>query len=545
MKSYLNEQLKEALKRAGLSAPDADIQFEKPKLAEHGDVATNIAMVLAKPARRNPRELAGIIRDALLPILDERKIAAVDIAGPGFINFRYAETYIYDMLEDIIRKGSAYGRSETHRGKKINVEWVSANPTGPLHAGHGRQVCLGATLCVLLEWSGWDVTREYYFNNAGNQMQNLAITVRARYLEQCGETPNPEDLHYAGEYVSEIGREVFAEFGIEKKEADIDFFRLRGERWCFASITRTLAVLGVRHDVFFNEDSLYRDGKIADVLHLLKSQDLAYEHDGATWLRTTAFGADKDRVIVKGTGEPTYRLPDIAYHREKLLRGYDRIIDIFGADHIATIPDVLSGVKALGLPVDHVDVIIHQMVSFVNDGEAVRMSKRSGNVYYLDDLIEDVGQDAVRYFFVMRGANAHLEFDVKLAQEQSENNPVYYLQYAHARIASILRFAESQGLETGVGAELSLLRHPAEHVLIKTLLGFPEIVALCASTYEAQHLCTYLNILATEFHRFYHECRVVTEDVALSRSRLALCRATKQVLTNGCTLLGITAPEKM
>lgn len=545
MKSYLAALLADALHRAGYPVEPSDLQFEKPKIPEHGDVSTNIAMMLAKSARKNPRELAQNLRDSLLETMDERKVSSVEIAGPGFINFRFSDFYLADSLSDILSRGPSYGRSNDHEGKRINVEWVSANPTGPLHAGHGRQVCLGATLCAVLEWSGWDVTREYYFNNAGNQMQNLAITVKARYLEKCGEIALPEDIHYVGEYVSEIAQEIHNEFQNGKKDEDLEFFRSRGERWCFAAIQKTLATLGVKHDIFFNEDSLYRDGKISDVLKLLSALDLAYEMEGATWFRATSFGADKDRVIVKSTGEPTYRLPDIAYHREKLLRGYDRVIDIFGADHIATIPDVLNGVRALGLPVDHVDVIIHQMVSFINEGTAVRMSKRSGNVYYLDDLIHDVGADAVRYFFVMRGANAHLEFDIKLAQEQSENNPVYYLQYAHARIASILRFAESQEMQPGSEQEFALLRHPAEHTLIKALIGFPEIVALCAETYEVQHLCTYLNNLAAEFHRFYHECRVVTEDQALSRARLSLCMAAKQVLANGCVLLGISAPDTM
>jgi arginyl-tRNA synthetase len=301
----------------------------------------------------------------------------------------------------------------------------------------------------------------------------------------------------------------------------------------------------VRHDAFFNEDELYRNGGIDLVIDEFRRRGLVYEEEGALWLRTTEFGADKDRVVVKASGEPTYRLPDIAYHRDKVLRGYDKIIDIFGADHIATIPDVLAGVKALGLPVDHVDVIIHQMVSFANEGEAVRMSKRSGNVYYLDDLIKDVGADAVRYFFVMRGANAQLEFDIKLAQEQSENNPVYYLQYAHARISGIIRFAESEGRLQDTEPDLSALKHPAETALIKTLLEFPEMIRLCASGYELHHLCNYLHALAAEFHKFYHDCRVVTSDEALSRARLALCRATRQVLANGLGLLGISAPERM
>lgn len=544
MKQYLKEQLRAVLESMGVSVTDEQIIFEKPNIAEHGDLATNVAMTLSRELKKNPRQIAQEIVDGLQ--LDEKIVASAEIAGPGFINFRFSDVYLYETLSDILSRGDTYGSTDEYRGRSVNVEWVSANPTGPLHAGHGRQVCIGATVCSLLERTGWKVTREYYFNNAGNQMQNLAITVRERYRALHGEDINEENIHYAGEYINEIAGAITAEHGDTKKDAELDFFRSAGEQWCFARIRRTLDRLDVHHDVFFNEDSLYRDGKIDEVLTALREKDLAYDKDGAVWLRTTAFGTDKDRVIIKSSGEPTYRLPDIAYHREKILRGDDRIIDIFGADHIATIPDVLAAVRAMDLSTDHVDVIIHQMVSFVSEGEVVKMSKRSGNVYSLDDLIEDVGVDAVRYFFIMRGATSHLEFDIKLAQEQSESNPVYYLQYAHARIASILRFAESEGMPTAAdSAQLSLLTHESEIALIKELQQFPDIISLSARTYETQHLCTYLHNLATAFHKFYHDCRVVTENRELSATRLALCHATRQVLANGFSVIGISAPEKM
>ncbi len=543
MKDYLRAQLALALSTLGLEAPADDIQFEKPKIAGHGDLSTNVAMILARAARKNPRQVAQDIVDILR--LDARKISSVDIAGPGFINFRFAGTHLSEGLRDILERGDRYGASDEHAGKSVNVEWVSANPTGPLHAGHGRQVCIGATICSLLEWTGWSVTREYYFNNAGSQMNNLAISIRERYRGLLGEQVSDENIHYAGDYISTIARKILDEEGDAKKDAPLEYFRKQGETQCFAMIRHTLDTLRVHHDIFYNEDSLYNEGKIEAVLAALRETDLVYDKDDAIWLRTTAFGADKDRVIVKSSGEPTYRLPDIAYHREKVLRKYDRIIDIFGADHIATIPDVLAALRAIGLATDHIDVIIHQMVSFVHEGEAVKMSKRSGNVYYLDDLIADVGADAVRYFFIMRGAASHLEFDIKLAQEQSENNPVYYLQYAHARIASILRFAETEAVGEENVADLSLLNHESEVTLIKELLRFPEWVVVSARTYETQHLCTYLNNCATAFHKFYHDCRVVTDDRALSGARLALCRATKQVLRNGFAIIGIDAPDKM
>ncbi len=543
MKAYLKNRIEAALTAIGIDPSSADIQFEKPKIAEHGDLSTNVAMTLARVAKKNPRQIAQDILDAL--DVESEKISAVEIAGPGFINFRFSDAHLHEGLAEILRDADRYGASDAHAGKTVNVEWVSANPTGPLHAGHGRQVCIGETVCSLLEWTGWNVTREYYFNNAGNQMQNLAVTVRERYRAMFGAEEQEENLHYAGDYIREIARGIADEHGDGKMDAELDFFRSAGETWCFARIRKTLDRLQVNHDVFYNEDSLYKEGKIDTVLADLRAKDLAYDKDGAVWLRTTSFGADKDRVIVKSTGEPTYRLPDIAYHKEKILRGFDRIIDIFGADHIATIPDVLAAVQSFGLATDHVDVIIHQMVSFVNEGETVKMSKRSGNVYSLDDLIEDVGSDAVRYFFIMRSASSQLEFDIRLAQEQSENNPVYYLQYAHARIASILRFAESEGLDYQGDAGLALLSHESEIALIKELLQFGDIIQLAARTYDTQHLCTYLHGVATAFHKFYHDCRVVTEDKALSAARLALCHAARQVLANGFSIIGISAPEKM
>ncbi|MCB2203597.1 arginine--tRNA ligase [bacterium] len=543
MKDYLKRSIETALSALGIDPSEADIQFEKPKVAEHGDLSSNIAMTLARVAKKNPRQIAQELVDTLE--LDSTRIAAVEIAGPGFINFRFAQNYLYEGLTAVLTQGDRYGASNAFEGKTVNVEWVSANPTGPLHAGHGRQVCIGETVCSLLEWTGWKVTREYYFNNAGNQMQNLAITVRERYRALFGEAEQEENIHYAGDYIREIAQGIADEHGDGKMTAELDFFRSAGEQWCFAAIRKTLDHLQVKHDVFYNEDSLYSEGKIDAVLKDLREKGLAYDKDDAVWLKTTEFGADKDRVIVKSTGEPTYRLPDIAYHKEKILRGFDRIIDIFGADHIATIPDVLAAVRAFGLSTDHVDVIIHQMVSFVNEGETVKMSKRSGNVYSLDDLIEDVGSDAVRYFFIMRGASSHLEFDIRLAQEQSENNPVYYLQYAHARIASILRFAESEGMGAATEGQYDLLQHESEIALIKVLLQFGEIIELSARTYDTQHICTYLHNAATAFHKFYHDCRVVTEDKALSAARIALCHATRQVLANGFSIIGISAPEKM
>lgn len=549
MKEYLLQAVNEALQ--SLHYPATDVTFDKPKLTAHGDLTTNIAMMLAKSAGKNPREIAKAIVDALH--LDPRRIANVEIAGPGFINFRFAAVSVVEEAKKILSAEKDFGKSDIGKKVKTNVEWVSANPTGPLHSGHGRQVILGAVISNLLEWSGYDVTREYYFNNAGNQMRKLGESIYARYRQLLGDDYSFPEEGYQGDYIREIAEEILKEKGNSLRETDAEreYFRKRGEEWCFASIRRTLERLDVHHDVFYNEDSLYTSGKIAEVIDEFRKRDLVYEHEGALWFRATALGLDKDRVIVKSTGEPTYRLPDIAYHREKFRRGFELVVDIFGADHIATIPDVLAGVKALGFNTDKVKVIIHQMVSFVAGDEVIKMSKRNAKVYTLDDLINEVGSDAVHYFFVMRSANTHLEFDIELAKEQSEKNPVYYLQYAHARIASILRFAQEQGINVADSGLLlstftsEVVKETEEIELLKLLLEFPEIVQSCTETYEPHRLTTYLREVAEAFHRFYHEHRVVSDNKDVMLARLALCRMTKIVIANGCTILGVNAPEKM
>lgn len=549
MKEILHQKLTSIL--AELSYPSVDIFFDRPKIEAHGDLTTNVAMVIAKKIGKNPRQVAQSIIDKLDTA--SLSLSSVEIAGPGFINFRFTESYVVDQAKEILRRAEDFGKSNIANGKKTNIEWVSANPTGPLHSGHGRQVILGQVIANLLEWTGHDVTREYYFNNTGNQMRTLAESIYARYRQQLGDDyPFPENA-YQGEYIKEIAQEIAKEKGDSLRETDGErsYFKKYGEEWCFKKIKATLARLGVHHDLFYNEDSLYTEGKITEVIQAFKDKDLAYDQDGAVWYRATKFGADKDRVIVKSTGEPTYRLPDIAYHREKFRGGFDLIVDIFGADHIATIPDVLSGVKALGYDVDKVKVIIHQMVSFVDGDEVVKMSKRNANVYTLDDLIDEVGADAVHYFFVMRSVGTHLEFDIALAKEQSDKNPVYYLQYAHARIASILRFAADEGFMVGDysamldATDFSMIKSKEEIDLLKKLLEFPEIVQSCALTFEPHRLTTYLREVAETFHRFYHEHRVINDDKKLMQARLIVCLLTKTVIANGCKILAVSCPEKM
>lgn len=549
MKDALRSRLTDILRE--LHYPSVDISFERPKVEAHGDLTTNVAMMLAKPVGKNPRQVAQSIVDKLDP--SAFRLSKVEIAGPGFINFTFDGASVVERAKEILVRGAAFGRTEAGKGRKTNVEWVSANPTGPLHSGHGRQVVLGKAVASLLEWTGHDVTKEYYFNNAGNQMRTLGESIYARYRQQLGDDYPLAENAYQGEYIVDIAREIVQANGETLRETDDErsFFRKYGEEWCFKRIKETLTRLGVRHDVFYNEDSLYASGKITEVIDEFRKRDLAYDSEGAVWFRATRFGADKDRVIVKGTGEPTYRLPDIAYHREKFRRGFDLIVDIFGADHIATIPDVLNGVQALGYETKDVKVIIHQMVSFVNGDEVVKMSKRNANVYTLDDLIDEVGVDAVLYFFVMRSAGTHLEFDIALAKEQSDKNPVYYLQYAHARIASILRHAVQSGVPAADAAALaattdfSLIGAKEELDLLKKLLEFPETVESCALSFEPHRLTTYLREVAESFHRFYHEHRVINDDPKLMQARLAVCTMAKTVIANGCTILGVSCPEKM
>ncbi|HEV8537898.1 MAG TPA: arginine--tRNA ligase [Bacteroidota bacterium] len=543
MKAYLKARVASSLDSLGL-AGIASPSFEQPRVAAHGDLTTNIAMSLAKRTARSPRQIAQQIVEKLE--IDPTLVDRVEIAGPGFINFHFTDKFYHQQLGEILRQGKSFGKLDIGGGKKTQVEFVSANPTGPLTVGHGRGAVFGDTVARLLEWTNYDVTREYYFNNAGRQMRILGDSVRLRYLELLGEeVAFPED-YYQGEYIREIARHIMETHGDTKKNEPAEgLFKQRAEEEIFDDIKQTCKRLGVLFDVFYNENSLYETGKVKEVIEEFKQKGLAYEQDGAVWLRTSALGGEKDKVIVKSTGEPTYRLPDIAYHREKFRRGFNLIIDVLGADHIATYPDVLAGLKALGFETENVKVLIHQFVTIVQGDEVVKMSTRKANFITLDELMDEVGADVVRYFFLMRGINSHLNFDLKLAKEQSEENPVYYLQYAHARIASIIRNAESQGVNPEETGNYSLLKNPEEIALLKNLTTFPDIVESCSETHEPHRLAEYLHVVAGCYHKFYHGHRVLGDDRSLTAARIALCLATKTVLANGFTILGITAPEKM
>lgn len=545
--AYLDRQLKTALK--ALNYPDIEYQFDRPKAEAHGDISVNLAMLLAKSLKQNPRQIAQQLVSALT--LDPRQIGKTEIAGPGFINFFLAEEGLRARVQEILQSGENYGRFTIGESRPAMVEFVSANPTGPLTVGHGRGAVVGDTVANLLEWLGYKVTREYYFNDAGRQMRVLADSVRLRYLELLGEKIDfPED-YYQGEYIKDIAAKVLEAHGSALKEsAEADIFKETAVGEIFADINRTLERMNVRFDSYFNEMDLYRNGDIDRVIENLKKKNLAYEQDGALWFKASQFGLEKDRVIVKSSGEPTYRLPDIAYHIVKFQRQFEIMVDIFGADHIATYPDVLAGLQALGYDSSKVKVLIHQFVTLMEGTEKVKMSTRKANFVTLDELIAEAGGDVTRWFFLMRSMQSHLNFDLKLAKTHSDENPVYYNQYAHARICSILRNAEEKGIryegKTGFSeSQFAPLREKSELELIKKLIEFPKTVYKCALNYEPHLLPLYLSEVSTAFHKFYTECRVITEDEALTRARLGLCLAVKTVLGNGFRIVGVSAPERM
>lgn len=544
MEAYLQNIIRKALNHFDLPEDQVpDIKIETPRDPSHGDAATNIAMMLAKPLRNNPRKIAEQLVDNLQ--FDKNKVTSVEIAGPGFINFRYADNYLYKELAQLLDESENYGRSDENNHVKCLVEFVSANPTGPLTVGHGRNAVLGDTVARLLEWTGAEVTREYYFNNAGRQMRVLGQSVQARYLQALGKDTEFPEGGYEGEYIKEIAEKIIDESGEQFAEAeDESFFKAKAEEAIFEEIKTTLNRMNIKMDSFFNENTLYEDGSIDKVIEIFRKKGLAYDKDGAVWFKTTEFGKDKDTVLVKSTGEPTYRLPDIAYHANKLDRGYDLCLDVFGADHIDTYPDVLSGIDVLGYDKEKVDVLVYQFVTLVKDGKPFKMSTRKANFVTLDELMDEVGEDVTRFFFLMRSPNTHLEFDVAQAKEAGEKNPVFYLQYAHARIQSILRKIDEIA-DFNNETDFSILTHDSEITLIKKMLSFPESISLAAKHREPHRVITYLNELASDFTTFYHDCRIIGEDENLMQARSELAKAAAQILANGLTILGISAPDRM
>jgi len=536
------EQIRAELIRAArsLGAPeDVNPLMERPRESSHGDWATNLAMVLAKPLRSKPRDIAEKLRESMS--LERAGVSRIDIAGPGFMNFWIDAGRIASGLREIISAGERFGESDVGGGRVVNVEFVSANPTGPLHVGHGRQAALGDAIATLLDATGWKVTREFYYNDAGAQIDNLAASVQARLSELEGKPSQIPEGGYHGEYIRELAERYKAngegmsvrQFAVRelRKEQDLD-----------------LQAFGVRFDNYFLESSLYTDGMVDDTVRLLIASGKTYEHEGALWLRTTEFGDDKDRVMRKGDGTFTYFLPDVAYHVTKWKRGFHRAIDVQGADHHSTVTRVRAGLQALdmGMSPDYPEYVLHQMVTVMKHGEEVKISKRAGSYVTVRDLINEVGRDAVRYFFLMRKSDSQLIFNVDLAASQSEENPVYYIQMAHARMCGIFRVGEIDPESVSADdAPLDVLTEPEEQELIKALLDFPALVESAAETLEPQRVATYLLETARLAHLWYHKHHVLEQAEDVTRARLALARGAQIVLRNGMRILGITSPERM
>ncbi|HEY8485223.1 MAG TPA: arginine--tRNA ligase [Longimicrobiales bacterium] len=540
---------------AELGVEGVTVQLERPRNPEFGDLATNLAMVLAGRLGRPARQVAEEILARL--DLGAAGVAAAEVAGPGFINFRLARAALLDRLAEIVTADRAYGRSNVGAGRRIQVEFVSANPTGPLHVAHGRGAALGDAIASLLQWVGYDVTREFYVNDAGVQIQKLAESLEARWLQEQGQPAQIPEGGYFGEYLIEMARELERERGDELRAMDrasrLAFMRQWAVERLRAEQDQTLRDFRVYFDVYYPETRLYEEGKIEETLRELRERGLTYESEGAVWLRTTAFGDDKDRVLIKSDGTYTYFTPDIAYHRDKARRGFDHVIDVWGADHHGYIARMQAALAALGYR-DFLDVELVQMVRILKGGQEVRLSKRAGEYVTLRELFEETGVDVTRYFFLMRRGDAQLVFDLDLALDQSEKNPVYKIQYAHARMMSIFRKAGLDPAQIGVeGVDLSLLRTEAEQELIKQLVRFPETVERAAEARAPHMVCEYLEETAGLVNSWYHsgnpsrnpELAVLVEDPALRSARLVLARAIQVVLRNGLELLGLTAPERM
>jgi arginyl-tRNA synthetase len=520
--------------------------IEAPKREGQGDLSTNLAMVIAGLEKKKPRDIAG----RLCELLKEQAgiFEKLEVAGPGFINFFIKDGVWRSVLTEVCSQGDSFGLNRTGEGKKVLVEFVSANPTGPLSVGHGRQAVLGDAIARLLDANGYGVVREYYYNDAGRQMRVLGESTRARYLELLGlPFTFPED-GYQGEYIREIAQSLIDEKGNSlKDEPDYRPFKEKAEAVIFQDINQTLERLDIHFDNYYNEHSLYENGLVDEVVATLREKGLVYDKDGAVWFKTTEFGHEQDRVIIKSTGEPTYRLPDIAYHREKFKRGFDWMVNIFGSDHIATVPDVLAGVRALGYDDSMVTVVIHQFVTLMREGQQVKMSTRKANFVTVDELLDEVGADVARFFFLMRKADSQLEFDLDLATKQSQENPVYYVQYAHARLSSIAKQAEAKEVDRGALEEVVLerLEVPEEMQLLKAMAAYPALVQAAAHDLSPHRIVFFLQELAALFHSYYNKHKVISEDPELSRARLWLSEALKIVLRNGLRLIGVNAPETM
>ncbi|RAK20484.1 arginyl-tRNA synthetase [Anoxybacillus vitaminiphilus] len=550
MKENLRAEIKAAVLKAGLATEEQipSVILEVPKDKAHGDYSTNMAMQLARVAKKAPRMIA----EDIVNHFDKTKasIDKIEIAGPGFINFYMNNSYLTDLIPAIIKAGASYGETNVGQGQKVQVEFVSANPTGNLHLGHARGAAVGDSLCNILAKAGFDVTREYYINDAGNQVYNLAKSIEARYFQALGiDKDMPEDGYY-GDDIIEIGKKLAEEYGdkyvhIDEQER-LTFFREYGLKYELDKIKKDLEDFRVTFDVWYSETSLYHNGKIDEALATLREKGHIYEKDGATWFRSTTFGDDKDRVLIKQDGSYTYLMPDIAYHQDKLKRGFQKIINIWGADHHGYIPRMKAAIQALGYDPDMLEVEIIQLVSLYQNGEKVKMSKRTGKAVTMRDLMEEVGLDATRYFFAMRSSDTHLDFDMDLAVSKSNENPVYYAQYAHARVCSILRQGEEQNLSYEGELQLDYIQSEKEIELLKKLGEFPAVVSEAALKRMPHRITNYIFDLASALHSFYNAEKVLDpENKEKSRARLALMKAVQITLQNALALVGVSAPEKM
>ncbi len=555
--SLIQAAVAQSLPDAQADTARANVLLERPKVAAHGDVATNVAMQLAKPARRNPRELAQAIVDALMAqpgAVD--LIEAAEIAGPGFINLRITPAARQAVIAAVAEQGAAFGRSPRN-GEKILVEFVSANPTGPLHVGHARQAALGDAICRLYDAIGWDVTREFYYNDAGNQIQNLAISVQARARGLTTDSPDWPADGYKGDYIADIARDFQARATIQSDGVAVtatgDVDNLEDIRvFAVAYLRREqdldLQAFGLAFDNYYLESSLYTSGRVEATVKALIAGGHTYEEGGALWLRTTELGTgdDKDRVMRKSEGGYTYFVPDVAYHKAKWERGFHRAVNIQGSDHHGTVARVRAGLQALeeGIPKDYPSYVLHKMVKVMRGGEEVKISKRAGSYVTMRDLIDWVGRDAVRYFLIQRRADTEFVFDVDLALSKSDENPVYYIQYAHARICSVVNNAAMPAADVAQ-ADAALLTAPTEFALMQRLAEFPSVVALAAQDLSPHHIAFWLRDCASDFHAWYNAERVLVDDTALKLARLRLASTTRQVLANGLELLGVSAPERM
>lgn len=522
-----------------------EVILEVPPQKEFGDFATNFAMQSARALHMNPRQIA----QAIVANLDCAYVAKTEIAGPGFINFYLKNDWVYDLLQHILAQGDCYGNLNAPSQEKIQIEFVSANPTGPLHVGHGRGAAVGSALANLMQAAGYNVEREYYINDAGNQMNNLAASVNARYLALFGQEVEFPENGYHGEDIIDTAKRIQKRYGdkfLKLSEAErLEQFRSIALQEKLAALKEDLAAFNVEFDVWFSEQTLHDANKIKEACDYLLQNGNMYEKDGALWLKSTAYGDDKDRVVIRDNGVPTYLAADIAYHKNKFERGYDRVINLWGADHHGYIARMKAAVTALGYKPEQLEVLILQMVNLFRDGQVVKMSKRTGQSVTLNELIEEVGTDAARYFFIMRSIDSQLDFDLTLAKEHSSDNPVYYVQYAHARICSILKQMAEEGIAIPTQAQLDVLKEEVELDLIKKMGEYPDLIAASARERAPHRIAHYVYELAGLFHSFYNQCRILGVERGQQEARLLLVLAVKHVLEHALKILGVSAPEHM